>query len=175
MKKITPLIFIALLAVGLTGELFNYFENAKFNLISNIAFEAGRLGGIILFTINFSFLKARPYIQLILGFLCLIIIGMLFKASHWPYSKIIFYIGLYGIPITYIIKFIRKQSKKRLDFLKVMWVLSIFVKITFSINHWPFGEELFILENFLFVIMFSDFVYQSIKTNKQSEMQNNRI
>ena len=171
MNNKTKLIIIgSLIILGFIGNLLNYFDIKTFNLLTSVANGTGRVGGIILLTHHVSLKRQdhRPYFQMILGFLCILIIGILFKFSHWPYSNFILNIGLLGFPITYIIRFGRKQHKKVLDILKVLWVTLIFIMLIFNINHWPYVHELLIVENFIFIFMIIDFVAQNFQTSKQT-------
>ena len=168
MSKTTSLIIIfVFLIAGLIGNLLSYFDYTTYESITSIVNGIARGIGIILLIQHLSFKRTRPYFQLFLGFMCIFIIGILFKFSHWPYSNIILTMGLMGLPTTYIIRFIKKQNKKRLDILKVLWVTLIFTMIMFSINHWPYLQELLLIENLLFLMLIIDFLYQRIHAKRQ--------
>ncbi len=64
----------------------------------------------------------------------IVIICASFKILHWKFQgldiNLLITAGLLGIVITYFISFLNKPIKKRLDFLKLAWVLA---RYTFGI------------------------------------------
>ena len=165
-NKTTILFTGTLLIIGLLGEVLGI---RQFGYYTQLAIGLGRLGGIILLLQQGTLIKTRPFFQLILFFLGIATVGALFTIQGWPYNNIILVTGLLGVPTIYTIRFIKKQDKERLDFLKILWVSIFYIGTTFKLEHWPLGKELISIEGFLFLIMFLDFANQQFRTGKQND------
>jgi len=83
----------------------------------------GLVSGFILLLINGTFIKTR-FFKISQGFFALILIGAVLKILHWTtYSNLIMIIGIIGIIISYLLSFLKKPIKKRLDYIKLSWVI----------------------------------------------------
>lgn len=95
-------------------------------------------------------------------------IGMLFKIMHWPNANE-FLLGAGGsIFITYLIAFILKKKKGRLDILKLLWVFTATVGALLVIFH-IIPREYVYVRDVLFWIMVTDFV---LTENKRIQVKN---
>jgi hypothetical protein len=90
----------------------------------------GSFVGLIMLLINGTFIKTK-YFKIVQGIISFVIIGALLKIMHWTdYANLIIIVGLIGIAICYFLHFSKKLIKKRLDYLKLLWVI---VSYTFTI------------------------------------------
>jgi len=97
-------------------------------------FEYGsRIGGfvgLIMLLSKGTFIKTKYY-KIAQGIISFVIIGALLKIMHWTeYANLIVITGLIGIAMCYFLHFSKKPIKKRLDYLKLLWV---FVSYSFAI------------------------------------------
>ncbi|WP_299315995.1 hypothetical protein [uncultured Aquimarina sp.] len=86
-----------------------------------------RIGGFIGFFMllsNGTFIKTK-YFKIAQGIFAIVIIGVLLKIMHWTaYANHIIVVGLIGIATSYLLSFLKKPIKKRLDYLKLIWVIT---------------------------------------------------
>ena len=68
------------------------------------------------------FIKTK-YFRILKAVIAIIIIGVLFKIMHWKFSNLILPLGFIGVIITYLLSFLNKPLKNRLDFFKLTWVI----------------------------------------------------
>jgi hypothetical protein len=76
--------------------------------------------GLLLST---STLIGTRYFRLILLWGVLLLVGGLFKISHYPSADAMLWAGLGGIALTYAVRFVRKIYKNHFDVLKLLLVL----------------------------------------------------
>jgi len=92
----------------------------------------------------------------------ILIIGALFKVMHWPYSQKLMFIGGIAIGVLYVLRFLYKKSKQRLDYIKLaivlLWVLSYLVK-AFHLYNIPYIIEICILVLFIWWLIEDGFNY----------------
>lgn len=73
--------------------------------------------------------------------------GAMFKIMHWPAADILLMIGLYSIPIIYIVYFFTvKKDYTIVSVLKVLFVFSAVLWRSFAVFHWPYAQELQIVQ-----------------------------
>ena len=102
-------------------------------------FDYGRIiaeiFSLIFLLLNGTFIKTK-YFKWTKGIISIIIIGALLKIMHWTkYGNHIIIVGLIGIAFCYFLHFSKKPIKKRLDYLKILWVLvSYSLKILTSLD-----------------------------------------
>ena len=65
----------------------------------------------------------------------LVIVGALFKIMHWPGSNILMLVGFISIGVLYSIRFLKKDPKLRLDYVKLILVLLWLVNYTITVFH----------------------------------------
>lgn len=82
----------------------------------------------------------NPYllVRLIRLSFAIIIIGILFKIMHWPYSQALLTLGVGIIVILYPVRFYFKKEKKLIDYIKLL-LLIIFPLVWYlRLFHLPF-------------------------------------
>ena len=104
--------------------------------------------------------------------LIILILGALFKVMHWPYSKELMFIGAISIGVLYIIRFIYKKEKSKLDYVKlslvIMWLFYYLTQV-FHLYNIPYIVEICLV--LLFFWWFTEegvfyFKNQKFKTNR---------
>ena len=85
------------------------------------------IAGFFMLVMNGTFIKTK-YFRILKGIIAIILIGALVKILHWEFhginGNLILTIAFLGIMTTYFFSFLNKPLKKRLDFLKLVWVLT---------------------------------------------------
>lgn len=119
------------------------------------------VAGMFLLLRNGTFLKTR-YSRIAMGLTALMIIGALFKIMHWSFQNILLLIGCIGIVFSYLLYFVQKPIKKRLDYLKLAWVVIKYVGALFAINH-IITTEYQILTLVLMILALMDYMLPKIK------------
>jgi uncharacterized membrane protein len=66
-----------------------------------------------------------------------LIIGILFKIMHWPFSDSMLLISITAISFFYILRFFSKINLKFLDYVKLILVLSFSARFIFYVFHLP--------------------------------------
>ncbi|CAL2081464.1 conserved membrane protein of unknown function [Tenacibaculum sp. 190524A02b] len=116
--------FIGVIMTNMSSE--EEMINLGWNMF-DYGIRIGTFLGIIMLLSNGTFIKTK-YFKISQGVFSLVIIGALFKIMHWTiYANHIIVTGLVVIMILYILSFLEKTIKKRLDYLKLIWVIINYV------------------------------------------------
>tara|TARA_R110000868_G_C10833443_1_gene759546 strand:- start:163 stop:687 length:525 start_codon:yes stop_codon:yes gene_type:complete len=124
--------YVAIIIIGLVIALVSLVSmNLTDNLNAGIWFERGlwigQVAGFFMLVLKGTFIKTK-YFRIFKGIMAIVIIGALFKILHWEFQgvngNLLLSIGFLGIMITYFFSFLNKPIKKRLDFLKLAWVIT---------------------------------------------------
>ncbi|NHN24312.1 hypothetical protein FIA58_001380 [Flavobacterium jejuense] len=67
----------------------------------------------------------------------IIIIGILFKIMHWPYSRILMTIGFGLIVLLYPIRYYFKKNKRLIDHVKLVLVICLPIHYYVNVFHSP--------------------------------------
>jgi hypothetical protein len=121
------LIFIViglLVALGgfIASEFTDYFEGEYWTLMG---LRISEFAGFFMLLANGTFLKTK-YFRYFIGLFSIVLIAALFKILHWSHSATLLIIGFIGIKIVYFFSFMNKPIKKRLDYLKLAWVIAAY-------------------------------------------------
>lgn len=84
---------------------------------------AANLFGIVLLFKNGTLIKSNLF-KVVKSVLVLIILGVIFKILHLTMADILISIGLSAMTIVYILSFLKKRNKIRLDYLKLAWIVT---------------------------------------------------
>lgn len=152
-------IFLILIGIGLLITLAGLFMLMVTNFESGTMLLSSGLSivnllGLILLIKNGSILKTI-YFKIISLFITIVIFGAMFKIMHWPGATILLMIGLIGIPIVYIFRFINKPAKAPLDVLKLLWVVISYTTTLAVVMHWLPREVTYIPN----IIMLATVIY----------------
>lgn len=112
--------------------------------------------------------KTSKYWKTIYGRLTLLliavtIVGLLFKLQHWPSAALLMFIGLAGIMVVYLFRFLAKSSKNLVDILKMLWLQSA-GSISLLLLNRMISREYSIISSFLFVILICVFTLRYHET-----------
>ena len=96
------------------------------NEILALALLCIELFGVCFLLYMGTFVKTK-YFRFAKGMFFFVLIGMVFKITHWGYSGVLMTIGLMGVLFFYAMSFIQKPFKNRLDYLKMIWVAVVVI------------------------------------------------
>jgi len=124
--------------------------------------------GILIMLWYGTFIKTRlfSYAQFAIG---LMILGLLFKILHYPGGDELIAIASLALLTTYFIHFLRKTSKTRLDYLKMLTVTAIALWPPIVMLHLIPAEIVYIVRiiiSGLFAVTFIGFLYNSYKEGR---------
>jgi hypothetical protein len=166
-NKILLIIFTLAFLGQIQIVLLLFFDGKYISILENTF-------GVICFVIPMymivsdSKLLKTFYGKLILFGLVFFFLGFMFKIMHWPGANSIFLVSAVALMIIYIVRFVKKEEKHLLDWIKICWfelyvTVMFFAIIRFSINMPKYMECLKIGEIFLFYLMFGYFLYLKYK------------
>jgi len=162
-NKISLLTIIVFLSVSLSGLFIIEFspQQKLGETLNTIGLSLAQLIGLIMLVTNGTILTTKIFrtIQIGIGFL---MIGAIFKIMHWPGASIILLVSMFTIAITYLVRFIYKKNKIRLDVLKLLWVLFAYIGGLFILMHLlppEFGN----LTHLILWLAIIDFIITGIK------------
>ena len=158
--------YIVVILIALVVALASFIsliftKNINAEVWFDRSFWIGGISGLLMLLRNGTFIKTRYY-KYLLGLISIIIIGALFKIMHWPFGNLTLSTGLICIIIVYFFSFLNKPIKKRLDFIKLIWVTisySTSVLILFRI----ISKEYQILASAILWIMIIDYSISEYK------------
>lgn len=104
--------------------------------------------------------------------LIILIIGALFKIMHWPYYKELMLIGALSIGVIYVVRFIYKKEKTKLDYAKlalvILWLFNYLSQV-FHLYNIPYIVDICIVVLFFWWFIEEGFFYlknRKFKTSK---------
>ncbi|GAA3561424.1 GldL-related protein [Snuella lapsa] len=119
--------YVVLIIIGLVIALisflvskFKYSPNTEF--WTNIGLAISEFSGFIMLIRNGTFIRTK-YFRVFKGVFAIILIGALFKILHYPYGNEIIVVGFAFAVLIYFFSFLNKPIRKRLDYLKLFWVV----------------------------------------------------
>ncbi|WP_299221889.1 hypothetical protein [uncultured Aquimarina sp.] len=160
-QTLTILIILGVL-MSLTGlflSTFTYVSNSDFLLTAGLWLI--EVPGMFLLLLNGSFLKTK-YSRIVMGLLAFMMVGGAFMIMHWPYGRLILVGGCIGIVISYLIHFLKKPIKKRIDYLKLVWVIVLYIGAALRLYH-IIPRDYRILTTVLMILTLMDYILPKIK------------
>ncbi len=159
--KADNLTFLIVISCGLIIALGSYlatqfttFEDSEIWIYRGLWIS--ELAGFFMLILNGTFIKTR-FFKILNGAAALIIVGALFKIMHWQYADLLLTMGLIGTILIYFLSFLKKPLKKRLDFLKLTWVIVAFAIAILRFAH-LIGEEYQVLSSTLIWLAIIDYL-----------------
>ncbi|WP_438962899.1 hypothetical protein [Nonlabens sp.] len=140
-KHFTNYVVIAIGYVMATFSLiYNIFNNNYLNGYEyGIGYTIAQLSGIYLLVQSGTFKKTRYYRLARIG-IAVIIISVLFKVLHFYGSEIAMITGFAVISLCYTLSFLNKPYKKMMDWLKLLYVITLITHIVCNTLHIGLGE-----------------------------------
>ncbi|GAA3594669.1 hypothetical protein Q4Q39_07000 [Flavivirga amylovorans] len=114
------IIGLVIALIGFLVSKFTYSPDAEF--WADIGLIISEFTGFIMLIRNGTFIRTK-YFRIFKGVFAIIIIGALSKIMHWQYNNVIMIIGFVLAVLVYFFSFLNKPIKKRLDYLKLIWVI----------------------------------------------------
>ncbi len=164
--KTNNLPYITIIGIGLIIALVGFLtsqltDNYDAENWTYIGLWISELTGFFMLLLNGTFIKSK-YFRILKGVIAIIIIGALFRILHWEYNRLIMTIGFIGIMLTYFFSFLNKPIKKRLDYLKLVWVIVAYTNAIFTYLH-IIGDEYQVLSSAIMWLAIIDYM----KTERQ--------
>ena len=98
--------------------------------------------------------------------LVIVIAGVVVKITHWTFNDFFFIIGFLGVLLFYFLSFLKKDIKKRVDYLKLCWVtVAVFCTLPLSF-HITQMQYLILTSILMFFIFFDYFVVTLLERKK---------
>ena len=156
----------SLLTVVCSLMSIHYFNNWNAEEWLDRGWSIFEISGVVLLLSNGTLVKTKYFVVLCIGFIVLLV-GVLFKIMHWPYSEFILLFSVLLICIVYLFSFLNKNQKGVIDFLKLAWVVIRFLGSFFIIYRFV-SYHILIVPHLLLVIMIIAQVYNSFAGKKLS-------
>lgn len=124
--------YVVIILIGLVISLFAFIstivtENFEAENWLYRGLTIVEIAGFFMLLMNGTFIKTK-YFRILKGIVAIILIGTLVKILHWEFyginGDLILAISFLGVMTTYFFSFLNKPFRKRLDYLKLAWVLS---------------------------------------------------
>jgi len=158
-NKISNLIYLIIIGLSILvsfyGLFFNYINDNDF--ILQIGTSMFLLFGLILILKYSRLIYENKHIRIIYFLIGFQLIGAIFKIQHYPGFRMIFVICSLGFIITYLHRYLKKDTIKYLDNLKFIWVLINYISVIFINLRIGFGYYLSIVSLVFFVYLFYQF------------------
>lgn len=160
-QTLTILIILGVL-MSVTGLfLFSFTTVANSGFLLTWGLWLIEVPGMFLLLLNGSFFKTI-YSRIAMGLLALMMVGGAFMIMHWPYGNPILVGGCIGIVISYFIHFLKKPIKKRIDYLKLTWVIVLYIGAALRLYH-IIPRDYRILTTVLMIMALMDYILPKIK------------
>ncbi|MFK7832164.1 MAG: hypothetical protein AB8B52_02705 [Winogradskyella sp.] len=92
--------------------------------------------------------------------LIILIFGALFKVMHWPYAAILMFIGSVSLGLLYAVRFLKKQHKIKLDYVKFA-LISLWI-INYLVNAFHLVALPYILEALIIILFVWWFIEEGV-------------
>lgn len=125
-------------------------DNLLWAELTTEGFSLTSIVGFVFLMRNGTFHKT-VYFKIALALSFVITIGAMFKIMHWPGSNIMLTLGFSGMIVNYGIRYIKKPTKVRLDYLKLLWVSTSYLISLGIIMRWGFRDFAFVPHVILFI------------------------
>ncbi|WP_299106993.1 hypothetical protein [uncultured Tenacibaculum sp.] len=167
-NKLFIVLISLLVLTGLIGFSITLFSK-ELDIVNlgqtmfHFGFMIGAILGGIMLLVNGTFVKTK-YFRFAKGFFSIVIIGALIRIMHWSsYANILISLGLIGIMTSYFVSFLKKPIKKRLDYLKLTWVIVSYTLVILSLLH-LIKKEYTNFGSYLLWLTILDFIVVQVKS-----------
>ncbi|WP_271784604.1 hypothetical protein [Aquimarina algiphila] len=133
---------------------FTYTENSEF--LTHLGLWITETVGFFMLLFNGTFIKTR-YFKMVLGVMAVLLLGTVITIMHWPFHKPIIVGCFVSILIIYILSFFKKPIYKRLDYLKLGWVIVWYTGAILDYLH-IINDDYRVLTTVLMILAILDFV-----------------
>ena len=163
-KLLLILIFCSFISV-LIGVVSELILNDT-SLFLSIGYPLFIISGTFLLVKNGEYLRTKEYRLSKIG-ISILIIGVMFKIMHWHFSLLLIAIGLLLILFFYILYVLKKSILEITDWIKILYLFTLFLSRFLIISHLNYGFELSNISLLLLSILVYNFIKKSnfIKSN----------
>ncbi|MCT4639418.1 MAG: hypothetical protein N4A72_17065 [Bacteroidales bacterium] len=165
-RTLLPIIGISIIT-AIVGVLIFYFSD-KPALIEigqymyRYGLQIGSILGLFLIIFNGTFIKTK-YFNIVKWCIGIILFGYILVILHWTiFAKYIIYAGFAGVITSYSISFAKKRIRERLDYLKLIWVITCCTLPSLILSH-IVSSEYAIIANYIFLLVFIDYCFTSFR------------
>ncbi|MEO6901460.1 MAG: hypothetical protein ABI315_00080 [Bacteroidia bacterium] len=153
-------LLILLTGVVLTAIKPSLSSTASILMITGML--ACKFFGLLMLVLD-SNIRKTIYFKLMLLSMAIVLIGEVFFINQLVGSFLLLIAGAFSAIIVYSIRFYYKIEKKRLDILKLLWVLTTYIAMSLTVlNYLP--KEAGYVSELIFWVMIFDYVISSKKT-----------
>lgn len=160
---------LILLPIAYFGYQYEFFDGMRMSkqglgiVLIGVFYSATAL---LLKNGTFAYTPFAKWINFSAG---IIIIGALIKIMHWPGADIMLIVGLLSVPVIYTIYFFAsKRSLNLQSILKVLFVYGTVLWRLFTIEHWPYANELQQISELVLLLILVLFFSKNYKKLMQS-------
>lgn len=151
-----------------TGAIFYLADPLPNSILSAypLYFFLAKVLMIIMLLAHGTFYGSRSF-QLVFISIGVLILGALFKILHIVGADMMLSLGAFMIPIVYLIYFVRKESRRVIDYFKLMTVAFTFIPMPFLFLHVvekDVADYYSIAGDILILIVFLHFVATGIRS-----------
>jgi hypothetical protein len=153
-NKAILLCIVILLGVTTAGYVYVFLSEPDETIVGivNSAFSIATLMALYLIVTTGTMAKTA-YWRFIMGGVAVLMLGAVFKVLHLTGA---------AIGVTYLVRFIRKETKGHLDILKLAWVIAFcLTKVSRLLHLIP--EDYHFIADLLFWAVMVDFAYLELK------------
>jgi hypothetical protein len=112
--------------VTVLGYLMSFSESIEdSHSLMYFGLWVSETAGFLMLLRNGTFIKTK-YFNYLKGFFSFVLIGALFRIMHWDYSEVFIIVGFLGFIIIYFISFLKKPRHIKLDYMKLLWVITVY-------------------------------------------------
>lgn len=122
--------------------------------------------GLFLLLYMGTFIKTK-YFKYSKGMLAFVLLGAVLKIMHWPFNNFIIIIGFLGVLVFYIMSFLKKAIKKRLDYLKLIWLL-FFVLCKLSVLFHIIKRDYLVISQVIMFFVLLDYFREELQKRNQN-------
>lgn len=160
-QTLTILIILGIL-MSLTGLFLSAFTTVlDSDFLLTIGLWLTEVAGMFLLLSNGTFLKTK-YSRIVMGLFAVMLIGGAIMVMHWPYGNSLLVVGCIGIVISYLVHFLKKPIRKRLDYLKLAWVAVLYIGAVLRLYH-IISRDYRMLTTVLMILALMDYMLPKIK------------
>lgn len=161
---VSTLMLLVCVSFGI-ATLFGVGEGIAYKFW-DFLFNIGQLVGLswILVTLKYKEVLNHKFILLAL------VVGIFAFVDFfpYPYSKCLLMVSAAVLIVGSIRRFLTKEEKEVLSFLKLTWFVILVLGIVLDLNHYPGATEMLVASSFVLWIIAISYIYQLENEKKQN-------
>jgi hypothetical protein len=113
--------------------------------------------GVYLLLKNGTFIKSAQYRLARLG-IAVLLIGVMFKIMHWPFSAAMLIVGCMSFSALYLYYLIKNNHTRWSHYLALFFILTFSIGTLLKLFRWPYSEEVVFSGMIALLILIIDLV-----------------